>query len=54
MVMPIPYQMTNAPSLKPQFLPVDSIVANVVNVGPNAAAGFDAVDLGEVLGRGRF
>jgi len=23
--MPILYQMTNAPSLKPQFLPVDSI-----------------------------
>ena len=23
--MPTPYQMTNAPSLKPQFLPVDSI-----------------------------
>jgi hypothetical protein len=32
----------------------DNVVANVVNLGPNAAARVDTVDLGEVLGPGEM
>ena len=55
-VAPIPATCTAAAGRKTAFMDVlfDNVFANVVNVGPNAAAGFDAVDLGEVLGPGEI
>lgn len=53
-VAPLPATCTAAAGRKTAFMDVlfDNVMANVVNVGPNAAAGFDAVDLGEALGPG--
>jgi hypothetical protein len=55
-VVPMPTTCTAAAGRKTAFMDVlfDNVLANVVNVGPNAAGGFDAVDLGEVLGPGEI
>lgn len=53
---PVPATCTAAAGRRTAFMDAlfDNVVANVVNVGTNAAAGFDAVDLGEVLGPGEI
>ncbi|NOT57992.1 MAG: hypothetical protein HOP18_25590 [Deltaproteobacteria bacterium] len=53
-VAPLPATCTAAAGRKTAFMDAlfDNVLANVVNVGTNAASGFDAVDLGEALGPG--
>lgn len=55
-VAPIPATCTAAAGRKTAFMDAlfDNVLANVVNVGTNTAAGFDAVDLGEALGPGEI
>src|SRR4249919_3749439 len=49
MLMPTPYPMTNAPSLKPPFLPVDSIERELAALKARETAHGLVLTLGDVL-----